>query len=712
MYTNSFALCSLIALTICLTDVSCQRQKCLGTSGDYCPGSYKMSAVCRDGYCVCFSQDYDYETCLPDVHGCKIIVNADTALAKPQFNNQQRQTTYSCTPDSSSTQYEVHVLSVYQGSSHTRPPTAGDTHVNIVSRGKSNSPIILVLGSHEPVNWILNLSANDITISKVIVVAYYINESSVSGDTNQVQVVERRGTRNSLWSRGYGSDSGGGDTVGLLKQVYSVFGVVTSFTGTYRVDNWTLVLPSAKGSGLGNLSSSVTTQTPTPTLKRLRQKCKTFWNSSDCPGRYGKIKAVCKDGICVCSGQDYDYKTCLPDAYGCRIEVNTDKALAKPRHNNQQPKTTYSCTPEVSSTQYEIHVLSVYEVINRRPPKAGDAIVNIISQGRSDRPIILVLGCYEPVNWILNLPANITISKVILVAYYLDESSISGDVNQVQAVKRKSTRTSQWGVGHGNDAGGGNTVTLLRQVYNNFGAVTSFTGTYKADEWTLVLSSSQGPSISPFHATTASVGSSGNENPIPTQWIIALTVIAVVLVIVSFSVFFFRFRRQKRLKDAERSRAAVEAPQYNFTFDEIKGNSSLSRAETAHYGVVPILSPCPHYESVDHSTKEPAIYESGNSGIYEELDFGTLSSRQVYEIPGKRKDEVEYLDLVNDKSLPNPEKGQVDNNEYLEPVSVFKYLTTEKTKHNNNVNPDYLELVANADFSRDKTAPIVYEFPC
>ncbi len=64
MYTNSFALCSLIALTICLTDVSCQRQKCLGTSGDYCPGSYKMSAVCRDGYCVCFSQDYDYETCL------------------------------------------------------------------------------------------------------------------------------------------------------------------------------------------------------------------------------------------------------------------------------------------------------------------------------------------------------------------------------------------------------------------------------------------------------------------------------------------------------------------------------------------------------------------------------------------------------------------------------------------------------------------------
>ena len=76
--------------------------------------------------------------------------------------------------------------------------------------------------------------------------------------------------------------------------------------------------------------------------------------------------------------------------------------------------------PDSSSRQYEVHVLSVYEVINRRPPKAGDAIVNIISRGKSDRPIILVLGSYEPVNWILNLPANVTISKVILVSKHPD----------------------------------------------------------------------------------------------------------------------------------------------------------------------------------------------------------------------------------------------------------------------------------------------------
>ncbi len=94
---------------------------------------------------------------LADAYGCKIVLNADTALGKPQNNNQQPQTIYSCTPGSSSTQYEIHVLSVYEGSSHTRPPTAGDTPVNIV--GNSNRPIILVLGSYEPVHWILNLQA-------------------------------------------------------------------------------------------------------------------------------------------------------------------------------------------------------------------------------------------------------------------------------------------------------------------------------------------------------------------------------------------------------------------------------------------------------------------------------------------------------------------------------------------------------------------------
>lgn len=104
------------------------------------------------------------------------------------------------------------------------------------------------------------------------------------------------------------------------------------------------------------------------------------------------------------------------DAYGCRIFSNTDKSSAIPRYNNQLAQTVYSCTPGNSSTEYEVHVLSVYEVVNRRPPSAGDATVNVVSDAQSGRPIVLVFASYQPVNWILNLPADLVISKVVLVS--------------------------------------------------------------------------------------------------------------------------------------------------------------------------------------------------------------------------------------------------------------------------------------------------------
>ena len=106
----------------------------------------------------------------------------------------------------------------------------------------------------------------------------------------------------------------------------------------------------------------------------------------------------------------------LANVYGCQIKVNSNKTIAKPQYNNRQPGKIYGCTPDSSSTQYEVHVLAVYEVINTRPPSAGVSNVNIISRGQSSRPIILVLGSYEPVNWFLNLPAGISIRKVILVS--------------------------------------------------------------------------------------------------------------------------------------------------------------------------------------------------------------------------------------------------------------------------------------------------------
>lgn len=51
---------------------------------------------------------------------------------------------------------------------------------------------------------------------------------------------------------------------------------------------------------------AITTTTPKPTLQR--QKCSSGSNS--CPGS-SKMSAVCKEGYCVCTGNDYDYNTCL-----------------------------------------------------------------------------------------------------------------------------------------------------------------------------------------------------------------------------------------------------------------------------------------------------------------------------------------------------------------------------------------------------------------
>ena len=64
--------------------------------------------------------------------------------------------------------------------------------------------------------------------------------------------------------------------------------------------------------------------------------------------------------------------------------------------------------------------MSVYEAeaIHRRPPVGENSDVNIVSRGKPNRPIVLVLASYEPVNWILNLPSGISIRKVILVSTF------------------------------------------------------------------------------------------------------------------------------------------------------------------------------------------------------------------------------------------------------------------------------------------------------
>lgn len=124
------------------------------------------------------------------------------------------------------------------------------------------------------------------------------------------------------------------------------------------------------------------------------------------------------------------------DAYECRMVANSAKPVARPRYNKKSTQTVYSCKPVFSSAEYEVHVLSVYEVINTSPPSAGNATVKVIIRARPNRPIILVLGSYEPVNWILNLPTGI--AKVILVSMWwtLKLTNHTGDWPKSQNITR------------------------------------------------------------------------------------------------------------------------------------------------------------------------------------------------------------------------------------------------------------------------------------
>ncbi|XP_078602742.1 uncharacterized protein LOC144876860 isoform X1 [Branchiostoma floridae x Branchiostoma japonicum] len=232
------------ALPVTVDDIAppVDRSPCIGSG--YCPGSHYTGASCVEGYCECSShENYQQYTCLPVVGSCAIRRASPTAQAAA-FQSSVPRETYSCVADDNSL-YDVHVLGVYEGVGQTWPfqqdPVAAaemDVHV---SAGKDyGKPLVLVLSSYEPVNWVLHLPA-EVEVQEVLLVAYHLDQSNVtvrSGSVNNVQ-------RLSVHTGGapvcaYGIDDGGCNTVGMLTYVGGLFGPVSSFTGTYSAERWDL----------------------------------------------------------------------------------------------------------------------------------------------------------------------------------------------------------------------------------------------------------------------------------------------------------------------------------------------------------------------------------------------------------------------------------------------------------------------------------------
>ncbi|KAL5481221.1 hypothetical protein EMCRGX_G021337 [Ephydatia muelleri] len=205
-----------------------------------------------------------------------------------------------------------------------------------------------------------------------------------------------------------------------------------------------------------------------------------------CSGRY----STCVDGYCRCpDNPDRDYCTCLANVSGCNIVENLSNS-AGISYFRQVKQTLYSCLNTLPSCQYGVHVIGIDEGETNslfffgRDPN-GMVTVSLTVDGKITVPIILVLVSYWPITWRLNLPAGVTIDRVLLTSYYLAASSVTYPQCSVHAVEKITNKDLPGS--YGSDAGGGDAVGLLKYLTQRFGPVSTFSGSYYAGTWTLQI---------------------------------------------------------------------------------------------------------------------------------------------------------------------------------------------------------------------------------
>lgn len=74
---------------------------------------------------------------------------------------------------------------------------------------------------------------------------------------------------------------------------------------------------------------------------------------------------------------------------------------------------TYSCVAN-DNCDYEVHVIGNYRS-NGHVHNTGHTDLYLTVTGTSNRPLILVLSSYEPVQWTVYVPRGVQVEKVILV---------------------------------------------------------------------------------------------------------------------------------------------------------------------------------------------------------------------------------------------------------------------------------------------------------
>lgn len=228
------------------TPIPCRRGSCYHVAG------YRVWGQCINGQCACNSPFYNRVTCLPFVGTCSIRENdRRNQHAIPVDQRAQSPSVYTCVGEHGR-DADVHILAVYEGNRHTRPPTAGTMNVNITSSSSTSRPVVLVFANFEPVVWVVNFPRS-LSVVKVILISYYVHLSDVTfaEDIDPLPPVEKKPRS---MPRGYGKDRGGGNTAGMMARLSETYGSITSFAGTYRAVSWNWTLP------VGHQSSEVSSE--------------------------------------------------------------------------------------------------------------------------------------------------------------------------------------------------------------------------------------------------------------------------------------------------------------------------------------------------------------------------------------------------------------------------------------------------------------------
>ena len=71
-------------------------------------------------------------------------------------------------------------------------------------------------------------------------------------------------------------------------------------------------------------------------------------------------------------------------------------------------------------------------------------------------------------------------------SYYIDNSSVVYSPGQVSTLERSTYQNLP--CAYGSDTGGCHTLRVLQYLRGRFGPVASFSGSYRADSWTLQIS--------------------------------------------------------------------------------------------------------------------------------------------------------------------------------------------------------------------------------